>query len=104
RRITQHLREHATPKPRPPHPGDGDELGPLQNQFWLQMIGREQLTNLNRERMLFVQEQKLLRRKLAPPDALPAREPMFFRQQHEQLLPAERMTRQVCDLVRYSRN
>jgi hypothetical protein len=44
--------------------------------------------------MLFVQEQKLLRRKLAPPDALPAREPMFSGSSMSSA-PAERMTRQV---------
>src|SRR5437868_3859310 len=78
-RFHHHLRDHGNSKSRRHHRGDGDELGTLQNQFRFQVVSREQLTNLNRERMLFVQEQKLLRRQLAPPDVLPAREPMFLR-------------------------
>ena len=49
--------------------------------------------------MLFVQDRNFYE-KLAPPDALPAREPMFSGTSMSSVLPAERMTRQVWDLIR----
>ena len=65
-------------------PGDSGELSASHDKLGSKMVVRQQLTDLHRQAMHFVQEKKLFRFEIAPFDLLLFREPMFLREQDQE--------------------